>query len=74
MLHVKYFYNQILSPDISLGAHNYYTMSFIMDTISFIIIAIGFSSFGVCVNIYFRSKKSWMSENRGKVTPFLKYK
>jgi len=46
-VNVKYFYNQILSPDVSLGAHNYYMLSFIMDCISFIIIAVGFSSFGV---------------------------
>lgn len=54
LVNVKYFYNQILSPDVSLGAHNYYTLSFIVDCISFIIIAVGFSSFGVrCI--------SWMS-------------
>ena len=49
LINVKFFYRQIVSQDISLGAHDYYTISFLMDTIAFIIIAVGFSSFGVCL-------------------------
>ena len=48
LLNVKFFYRQIITPDISLGAHDYYTISFLMDAISFIIIAVGHQSFGVC--------------------------
>ena len=47
LINMKYFYRQIVTPDISLGAHDYYTVSFFMDTISFIIIAVGAQSFGV---------------------------
>jgi len=47
-INVKFFLRQIVTQDISLGAHDYYTISFLMDAIAFIIIAVGFSSFGVC--------------------------
>ncbi|XP_065913837.1 piezo-type mechanosensitive ion channel component 1-like isoform X3 [Dysidea avara] len=49
-VNVKLFYRQIISQDISLGAHDYYTASFLMDSIAFIIIAVGFSSFGLGSN------------------------
>jgi len=52
MVNLKFFYRQIVSQDISLGAHDYYTISFFMDVIAFIIIAVGFSSFGVCLSLY----------------------
>ena len=52
LLNVKFFYRQVITPDISLGAHDYYTISFLMDAISFIIIAFGAHSFGVYIYIY----------------------
>ena len=50
LLNIKFLYRQIITPDISLGAHDYYTVSFLMDVISFIIIVIGAQSFGVCLS------------------------
>jgi len=47
-INVKFFLRQIVTQDISLGAHDYYTISFLMDAIAFIIIVLGFSAFGVC--------------------------
>ena len=47
LISVKFFYRQIVTPDISLGAHDYYTVLFIMDAISFMIIVLGAQSFGV---------------------------
>ena len=49
---VKFFFLQIINQDISLGARDYYTISFLMDAIAFIIIVIGFSAFGVCACVY----------------------
>ena len=51
LLNVKFLYRQIITPDISLGAHDYYTISFLMDAISFIIIVVGLQSFAVCPTI-----------------------
>ena len=47
LVNVKFFYRQIINQDISLGTHDYYTISFLMDVVAFIIIVVGFSSFGV---------------------------
>ncbi|XP_065913262.1 piezo-type mechanosensitive ion channel component 1-like isoform X2 [Dysidea avara] len=70
LVNIKYFYNQIISPDVSLGAHNYYMLSFIMDTISFIIIVVGFSSFGADEDEGVTAVASYIEENNIPI-PFL---